>query len=221
MEETAPSPLPQLRPWQRWLAPGILAGVACAQLAAAHLGPLSPWKGGGFGMFSTVDGPGMRTLQAEGIDEEGNILRLDVLGSLNGDLPEKLQAFPNLHDLGPMGAGLLEQEWVAVDAEEQYLKAAERGEKSPEPAAGNLPGLPGLAPAVLPPTVEKVAEGEEPPMYRTRGPADLPGIPSRYLRSVRLRWWKMRWDEGKTRLFLEPLGREVRVGAPGWPDERP
>src|SRR5262245_50669894 len=97
-----PPPAAPLAAWQRWLVPAILSGVAPTPMVAAHVGSLSPWKGGGFGMFSSVDGPGMRTLQAEGIDEDGNLLRLDVLGSLGGDLPEKLQARPNLHDLGPM-----------------------------------------------------------------------------------------------------------------------
>src|SRR6476660_7863931 len=33
----------------------LLALVACAQLVLARTGDLTPWKGGGFGMFSTLD----------------------------------------------------------------------------------------------------------------------------------------------------------------------
>jgi hypothetical protein len=35
---------------------GLLAIVASAQIVLTHVTPLSPWKGGGFGMFATLDG---------------------------------------------------------------------------------------------------------------------------------------------------------------------
>jgi hypothetical protein len=44
---------------ERWWAavPAVLlALVAGAQILLTHLTPLSPWKGGGFGMFATLDG---------------------------------------------------------------------------------------------------------------------------------------------------------------------
>lgn len=34
----------------------LLAIVATAQIVLAHVAMLSPWKGGGFGMFATLDG---------------------------------------------------------------------------------------------------------------------------------------------------------------------
>src|SRR5262249_2104091 len=34
----------------------LLVVVACAQIALTRLTPLSPWKGGGFGMFASLDG---------------------------------------------------------------------------------------------------------------------------------------------------------------------
>jgi hypothetical protein len=46
------------------LAPALLALVAGAQLWLAHASGLTPWCGGGFGMFSTVDGWGARHLHA-------------------------------------------------------------------------------------------------------------------------------------------------------------
>jgi hypothetical protein len=38
------------------VAPGLLVTVAVAQLVVAQVSDLTPWRGGGFGMFSTVDG---------------------------------------------------------------------------------------------------------------------------------------------------------------------
>ena len=39
----------------RWLPHLLLVLVACVQMVLAHRGDLTPWKGGGFGMFSTLD----------------------------------------------------------------------------------------------------------------------------------------------------------------------
>lgn len=44
---------------ERWWAAApavLLVVVAIAQIALTFLTPLSPWKGGGFGMFATLDG---------------------------------------------------------------------------------------------------------------------------------------------------------------------
>jgi hypothetical protein len=39
----------------RWLPAALLSVVAIAQVALALGGGLTPWKGGGFGMFATLD----------------------------------------------------------------------------------------------------------------------------------------------------------------------
>jgi hypothetical protein len=43
------------------IPPALLAVVACVQIGLARLTPLTPWKGGGFGMFATADGASNRT----------------------------------------------------------------------------------------------------------------------------------------------------------------
>jgi hypothetical protein len=50
----------RLRALPVWL----LVAVACAQIVAAKTGTLSPWLGGGFGMFATLDSPARRHLHA-------------------------------------------------------------------------------------------------------------------------------------------------------------
>ena len=49
---SAPAPGPRR---VHLVAPALLALAALAQLALARAGPLTPWKGGGFGLFSCVD----------------------------------------------------------------------------------------------------------------------------------------------------------------------
>lgn len=46
--------------WRSLLPVGVLLVVAAAQVTLARTADLSPWKGGGFGMFSTTDDAGRR-----------------------------------------------------------------------------------------------------------------------------------------------------------------
>jgi hypothetical protein len=41
--------------WRTSLPVALLVAVSCAQVVLARTADLSPWKGGGFGMFSTTD----------------------------------------------------------------------------------------------------------------------------------------------------------------------
>ena len=43
-----------------WLPVALLVGVASVQIALARTADLSPWKGGGFGMFASTDGSAFR-----------------------------------------------------------------------------------------------------------------------------------------------------------------
>lgn len=65
------------------LAPALLVLVACTQRVLVHTQDLTAWKGGGFGMFSTYDGPGARTLRLIVVTPDG----------------EAVVAFPNLSTL--------------------------------------------------------------------------------------------------------------------------
>jgi hypothetical protein len=46
--------------WRALLPVSLLTVVACAQVTLATTAGLTPWKGGGFGMFSTTDDGGRR-----------------------------------------------------------------------------------------------------------------------------------------------------------------
>jgi hypothetical protein len=69
-----------LRSWERWVrfVPALLlVGVAAHQVFLANTAGLSPWSGGGFGMFSTTDAGAARHLHAfvirPGIQREARI----------------------------------------------------------------------------------------------------------------------------------------------------
>ncbi len=59
-----------------YAVPGLLILIACWQIYRAHEQYLTPWKGGGFGMFSTVDAPGNRILRTYLITPEGEAMTL-------------------------------------------------------------------------------------------------------------------------------------------------
>jgi hypothetical protein len=86
----------RVRAWAaraRALPAWLLVAVATAQVVAAKTGPISPWLGGGFGMFSTTDAPSRRHLHAvalrEGLREE---LELPAELALS---VRKAQSFPS------------------------------------------------------------------------------------------------------------------------------
>jgi hypothetical protein len=49
--------------WRRLLPVALLVSVAYAQVILTRTDGLSPWKGGGFGMFSTTDDSGRRRVR--------------------------------------------------------------------------------------------------------------------------------------------------------------
>ena len=60
-----------------WIAPSILIAVALAQFVLVRRADFSPWKGGGFGMFSTTDHGPSRSVRVLAVDDAGtHVLRL-------------------------------------------------------------------------------------------------------------------------------------------------
>lgn len=55
-----------------FLPPALLVAVAVVQFVVAHVTPLSAWKGGGFGMFSTSNHTGSRVLRIH-LDTEAGL----------------------------------------------------------------------------------------------------------------------------------------------------
>ena len=99
--------------WRALLPVSLLAVVAAAQVTLATTAGLSPWKGGGFGMFSTTDDGGRR------------YVRVFVTGV---DRSEEIAIAPSLEDAArraavlPRDAELSRLARRVVDRERRYQR---------------------------------------------------------------------------------------------------
>src|SRR5262249_14343881 len=73
--------------------PAILVAVALMQIFLTYRTGLTPWKGGGFGMFATTDGTGFRYVRLF-VDAPDRSEELEVPPSLE-DLADRAQALPS------------------------------------------------------------------------------------------------------------------------------
>jgi hypothetical protein len=74
------------------LPPALLLTVAGLQIALVHTADLSPWLGGGFGMFSTTDAPGARHVHVYAIT--AGVERELAVGDAHRELARRAGALP-------------------------------------------------------------------------------------------------------------------------------
>ena len=87
------SPTERMATSWRVVVPGVLlVATAAAQMSAAHASTLSAWKGGGFGMFSTLDAPGFRDIRIR-VEAPGRSEMVAVSPSLE-DAAARAAAWP-------------------------------------------------------------------------------------------------------------------------------
>ena len=134
------------------LAPLCLLLVAGFQVGRVWLASQTPWKGGGFGMFSTVDAESARFLRCYLITAESR-LPLALPPALDKSVAE-LKAAPSPGGLKQLAVKLARQEWRWRD-ERQRQEAATIAEhegvaitaaslrSSPPPATTSDDSLPG------------------------------------------------------------------------------
>lgn len=79
---------------KRLAAPILLCCVVVLQLIAVNKYKLTPWKGGGFGMFSGFDNWMWRSLEIVGVDANGAPISLKDFGSNNFGPAAKFRVFP-------------------------------------------------------------------------------------------------------------------------------
>jgi hypothetical protein len=91
-------------PWFWYIPSALLVCVACVQLWLSHTTGLSPWAGGGFGMFSSIDTRGNRHLHAFAL-RPGIRRELDIPRSLATDIQHVL-IFPTASTLQSLAAEL-------------------------------------------------------------------------------------------------------------------
>jgi hypothetical protein len=89
--------------WRLWFPAAVLVAVAAVQIVLVQTAHLTPWKGGGFGMFAAVDGGAVRSMRIQ-VDGPERSERLDVPPSLEIDA-ERALALP----IRPLLANLAEK----------------------------------------------------------------------------------------------------------------
>ena len=91
-----------------------MVAVAIGQHVAARTARLTPWRGGGFGMFATVDSPRMRIcrvylLSADGIEWRGRVPLKHERQWL------QVQAMPTPERVVALAEVMAEETWVPED----------------------------------------------------------------------------------------------------------
>jgi hypothetical protein len=173
--------------------PALLLGIAGNQMRLACSAGLTPWKGGGFGMFATTDGPPRRRIFCEAYDERGQQLLVDLEAS-----PEwapvclRLKCFPSHSALESAARALLERTFVPIDAAPRYTAERLRAEN---------PGL-------------EIATAEMPPDFQVLRPSQAGDPPpewgeTRRLSRLRLGVYGMDFDALENRVTLRPLSEIV------------
>ena len=82
----------------------LLIAVALHQLGATMYGDLTPWLGGGFGMFATLDTPGNRVISAHLV--EPDFRREIVIPESLGGAAERARTFPTRRRLTDLAGRL-------------------------------------------------------------------------------------------------------------------
>ena len=104
-QATIPEEMTRTRWW--WYLPcAALIGVACYQIWLTQSAVLSPWSGGGFGMFSTVDGWGNRFLQVVAL-RPGVRRELEIPPALR-EVTRRVRAFPSEANLRAFAMALVD-----------------------------------------------------------------------------------------------------------------
>lgn len=96
----------QLKKWLCYLPIFLLIVVALNQIRFAKTSSLSPWWGGGFGMFSTLDSRGTRHIHAYAI--RPGIRRELEIPSYLAELERKVLTFPSKSNLRKLATELVD-----------------------------------------------------------------------------------------------------------------
>lgn len=125
--------------WSVWIAPALMTAVALIQARTIGENNLSRWKGGGFGMFSTIDSPGNRFVVFALLKRDKAVG--DMLYT-QGTFPEDNRqisaaqgaavALPTKRNLEDLGRSLLQLDWYAPPYNGSKIPAPGRSVSKPE-----------------------------------------------------------------------------------------
>ena len=94
--------------WRSWLPLALLSAVALTQVTLVRTSALSPWKGGGFGMFAATDGAAARRTRLV-VERDGRSEEVESSPSL--EVPElRARLFPSDRRLRAVAEALAARE---------------------------------------------------------------------------------------------------------------
>lgn len=178
-----------------WLPCLILIVVAVVQLYLAHTANLTPWKGGGFGMFAAIDSPTMRVIWAEALTKEGEVISLDLFRTLDVASIRSLRSLPRQKDLEQIAPQLLAKSIVPTTIRQQAAYSKLQTENTNLQLHNQFSVL------------------NSQPLYKLKS-VDDPVLPEtiKTIVAVRLQWWRLRFEAPERRLRAEPLGDVIEAG---------
>jgi hypothetical protein len=94
--------------WRETLPVAVLVAVGAAQLILVRTADLSPWKGGGFGMFSTTDDAGSRYVRVF-VTAPGRSEEIAITPSLE-DAAARAAVLPGDTQFGRLARRVVERE---------------------------------------------------------------------------------------------------------------
>lgn len=186
------------------LAPGLLVLVACVQLALVRTHDLTAWKGGGFGMFSTLDSPSARTLRVVLLTTEGEALVVFPTVEVR---KARLLNMPNTGLLTDLAEQTAQEDWLVythdqlVEMKSGLPEEIRRQLARTEAERRNMLAEDSTAalPAPYPRLVAFTHAGR---------PAQFEGREAEVI-GARAEVWRFRFDADEDRLYAEVVNRAV------------
>lgn len=164
---------------RRWTIPALLAIVAVVQIVRARTLDLTPWKGGGFGMFSSVDTLDARFLRVY-VETATEVVPVEPPPHMTADVT-RVRAMPSQAGLDQLANRLAGLVWLDVRVRAAQLQSSidqdEFVHGDPEKFA--------------PKSTSKVVA-----LRREQGAASPEAIVP--VRAVRLELWRQSFDDEKT-----------------------
>ena len=185
------------------LAPAILVLVALVQVYTSHTRHLTPWKGGGFGMFSTVDSTSARFFRLYLVTESHAKERCDEL-----ELPVKIPAFSNRHKSALEAIRALPSQ-EAVQNLAERLADLPWTYYSPDEEAEKWPQVNPSDPAAVRRVASRVSVPRDSREKRKKGSL----VP---VSSLRLELWRYRFDGTRTELSAEKMFESTAEVGKAW-----
>lgn len=180
----------------KWGPGALLTAVALVQLVMVCRADLTPWEGGGFGMFSTLDYGTNRRFLVEGLDQRSQSVQVNLFAG-DQSLHARLRIMPDRGGIERLAQRILDSELVPDRQEQVKMRLAMASAWRLERAFDKRPAPPKIV--------------------RMRSPADVETAPGKLVRlkAVRISLWRKRFDALRSRLYWERIGEPVLKG--DWP----